>query len=154
MGKAEQAGVQSLAREAGNLRAARPGLSDRSPGTGAIDWIADQRVAEMGEMNPDLVGPTRGQAAFDLRRVDVERSLDPIPGDRRFSSSFRNDRHLFAVHAAAPDVAGDLAHGRGRHTPDKGGVRAIDPACGKIARQRVVRRLGFGDDHQAAGALV
>src|ERR1700730_18276175 len=154
MGEAEQPGVQGLARECGNLRPARPGVSNRSPGTRAIDRIADQRVAEMGEMNPDLVGAARSQAAFDLRRMDAVCTLDPITGERRFSPSFRDARYLFAVHAAAADVAGDLARRHGRHTPDKGGVSAIDPACGKIARQRTVRHLGLGDYHEAAGVLV
>ena len=154
MGEAEQPGVQSLARERGNLRTARPGSSDRSPGARAIDRIADQRVAEMGEMNPDLMGAARGEAAFDLRRMAVERALHPITGHRRFASFLPDDRHLFTVGAAAANVASDLACGRGRHTPDEGGVRAIDAACGKIARQCMVRLLCLGDDHQAAGVLV
>ena len=77
MREAEQPGVQGLTREGGNPLARRPIASDRSPGTRAIDRIADQRMSEMGEMNPNLVRPTRSQAAFDLRRMETECALDP-----------------------------------------------------------------------------
>jgi len=154
MSEAEQPGVQRLAGKGGNMGTHRPDASDRSPGTRAVGRIADQRVTEMGEMNPDLVGPTRGEAAFDLRRMGAETALHPIAGDRRFASFLSDHRHLFTVCAAAANIAGDLACGHCRHTPDEGGISAIDPACGKIARQRVVGRLGLGDDDKAAGALV
>src|SRR5258708_35121336 len=108
MNEAEQPGVQRLARERGNLPTRRPGSRNRSPRTRAIDRIADQRVAEMGEMNPDLVGAARSQAALDLRRMDVERALDPITGDRRLPLLICDDCHLLTVRSAAADVAGDL----------------------------------------------
>src|SRR5271170_2635734 len=131
MREAEQPGVEGLACERGNPLARRPSASDRSPGTRAIDRIADQRMSEMGEMNPNLVRPTRSQAAFDLRRMETECALDPVAGDRRFALFFRDDRHLFTVEVAAADVAGDLARRRGRDPPDKSSVCAIDAACGK-----------------------
>jgi hypothetical protein len=111
-------------------------------------------MAAMGEMNPDLVRPARRETAFSKRCPDLERALDPIPSDRRFSPSFADDSHFFAIYDAAADVPGDLAHGWGRYTPDKGGVGAIDPARGEIARERLVRGLALGDDHQAARVLV
>src|SRR5437762_478546 len=134
MGEAEQPGVQSLAWEGGNRLTCRTGAGDRSPGARAVNRIADQRMTEMGEMNPDLVGPTRSQAALELRRMDFEHTLDPVPGDRRFPLFICDDGHLFAVHSAAADVTDDLARRHGRHTPNKGGIGAIDAPCGKIAR--------------------
>src|SRR5207253_4009394 len=96
MCEAEQPGVQRLARKGGDLCAGRPDPGERSPGSCAIDRVADHRMAEMGEVNPDLVGPTGGEAAFDLRRMEVEGALDPISGDRGFPFSLGDDRHLFA----------------------------------------------------------
>src|SRR5262249_54960256 len=111
-------------------------------------------MAAMRKMDADLMSPSCCEAAFDLRRVDFEHTLDAIPGYRGFALPFSEHRHLFAVCAAAADIAGDFASMRCRHTPNEGGVSAFNPACGKIARQRLVRRLGLCDNHQAAGVLV
>src|SRR5215468_9662944 len=112
MRKAEQSGMQGLARECGNPCPDRSGTGNRSPGTRAIDRVTDQRVAEMGEVNTDLMGPPRSKAAFDLRGVSFEGARDPIAGDRRLPLSFRHDCHFLAVRAAAADVAGDLTRRR------------------------------------------
>ncbi len=134
MGEAEQPGVQGLTRKGGNPRTCRASASDGSPGACTVDRIADQGVAKMGEMNPDLMGPTRGKTALNKRRIGMERALDPIASDRWFPSSFLDDGHFFAVRGAAADIAGDLAGRWGRYAPNKGGIRAIHPASGEITR--------------------
>src|SRR5215813_2347277 len=133
MGEAEQSGMQRLTREGGDPGARRTDASDRSAGPRAIHRIPYQWMPEMGQMNADLVGPPGGEAAFDLRRMTLECAQDPVSGDRRLPLSFRNDRHFFAVHNAAANIAGDLAGRCGRHTPHKSGISAIDPARGEIA---------------------
>ena len=154
MGEAEQARVQGLTRKGGDPRTARAAAGDGAPGARAVDRIADHRVAAMGEMHPDLMGPAGGQTAFEERRLRVERALDTIARDRGFSPALPDNRHLLAVDGAAADIAGDLAGGRDRHTPDKGGIGTIDPARSKVARQCMMRGLGLGDDHQPARVLV
>ena len=134
MGEAEQPGMQSLTRKGGNPRARRASPSNGSSGARAVDRIADQGVAEMGEMNPDLMSPTRGKTALNKRRMAVERALDPIAGDRWLSASFLDDGHFFAVRGAAADIAGDLTHRGSRYAPNKGNIRAIHSARGEITR--------------------
>ena len=134
MGEAEQPGVQSLTRKGGNPRTYRACASGRPSGTCAVDRVADQRVAEMGEMNPDLMGPTRGKTAFNERSMSLERALNLVASDRRFPSSFPDDGHFFAVYGAATDIASYLASRWGRYPPNKGGIGAIHPACGEITR--------------------
>ena len=134
MGEAEQPGMQGLTRKGGNPRARRASPSNGSSGARAVDRIADQGVAEMGEMNPDLMGPTRGKTALNKRRVGMERALDPIASDRWFPSPFLDDGHFFAVRGAAADIAGDLADRRSRYSPNKGSIRAIHSPRGEITR--------------------
>ena len=111
-------------------------------------------MAPAGEVDADLVRPAGAETAFDQSGVIVERAFDAVASDRRSAFSFPDDSHLFAVDGAAADVAGNLARGRGGHSPHKGGVGAIDPARGEITRQGLVRGLGLGNDHQAAGIFV
>ena len=80
MGEAEQPGVQGLARECRRLRAASAGRGAPIAGARAIDRIADQRMAEMGEMNADLVGAAGIEAAFELRRMDPGTRARPDSG--------------------------------------------------------------------------
>src|SRR5216683_6110817 len=126
MGEAEQPGMQGLTRKGGNPRARRASPSNGSSGARAVDRIADQGVAEMGEMNPDLMGPTRGETALNNRRIGMERALDPIASNSWFPSSFSDDGHFFAVRGAAANIAGDLAGRWGRHAPNKGCIGSID----------------------------
>ena len=134
MGEAEQPGVQGLTGKGGNRRTCRASASDGSSGARAVDRIANQRVAEMGEMNPDLMGPTRRETALHKRSKGMERALDPIASDRWFPASFSDDGHFFAVRGAAANIADDFTHRGGRHAPNKGGIGAIHPARGEITR--------------------
>src|SRR6266851_697606 len=94
MDKAEPPGVQSLAGKCGNLGTDRARAGDRPSGARAVDGITDQRVAAMGEMDSDLVGPTGGETAFEKRRVSLERALDAIAGHRWFSLSLSDHGHF------------------------------------------------------------
>lgn len=152
--EAEPPGVKRLPRKGGDPRPDIARTGGGATGAGPIDRVADQRVSLMGKVNPDLMGAPGGEAAFDERCCGLERPLDAIAGQRRPPPSFADDRHLFAVCRAAADIAGDLAGGWRRHAPNKGGIGAVDPAQREIARQRPMRALGLGDDHQPAGVLV
>ena len=60
MGETEQPGMEGLTRKGGNLRPDRAAVRNRTSGTGTVERIANQGMAKMGEMNPDLMGSTRG----------------------------------------------------------------------------------------------
>ena len=85
MGEAEPPGVQGLARESGDPGAEFARSGDSTAGARAINRVADQRVAEMRQMHADLVGAAGREAAFDQRRLAVERALDPVAGHRRLA---------------------------------------------------------------------
>jgi hypothetical protein len=111
-------------------------------------------VSTMGEMHPDLMCSAGGKAAFDECRLRAERALNAIMRDCRPPPALADNSHLFAVSYAAADVPDDLAAMRERQTPHECGIGTVDPAQGKVARQRVMGGLGLGDDHQTARVLV
>jgi len=132
MGEAEQPRVQGLTGKGGNLRTDRTLASNRSPGTRAVDRVADQGMADMGEMNPDLMRPTRRKTALNNRCTGLVCLLDPVAGDCRFSLSLSDDSHFFAVRCAPTDIADDFSGGRNGYPPHNRGVGAVDPTCGEI----------------------
>ncbi len=83
MGEAEPAGVQRLPRKAGDPLPDLARAGDGAAGAGAVDRVADQRMADMREVNPDLVGAAGGEPAFDERRLRPEGALDAVAGQRR-----------------------------------------------------------------------
>ena len=79
--EAERLGVQRLARE--------PGLGARLL-AGAVDGVADDRMADLGQMNADLVGPAGLEPAGEQGGDRAEVFDDAIVGDRR--SALRRGR--------------------------------------------------------------
>ena len=67
MAEAEPPRVQGLARKAGDPGVGRTAAGSRAKGPCAIEGVADQRMAAMREMDPDLMGAAGRQAAFDER---------------------------------------------------------------------------------------
>ena len=133
--------MQGLPRKVGNCRGARPGpaaeMSHAAPGTRAVGRVADQRMADMGEVDPDLVGPAGQQPALDQRGMPksfgAEPRARPDSGSPPVARGFRRPPPSFCGWRAAADIAGDLADGRCRHAPDDGAIGALDPAQRKIA---------------------
>jgi hypothetical protein len=146
--------VEGLTRKRRNLASDADAPRDGASGARAVKRVPDQRMAPVGKMNPNLMRSAGGQTAFEAGCLRVKRLLDAIARVRRFAPAFPDDGHLFAVGGAAADVAGDLAAARSRHTPHERRIGPVDPAQGKVARQRLVGGLGLGDDHQPAGVLV
>src|SRR5271167_4291210 len=111
--EAQNPRVQGLTRKRGDPGPNRAAARDFASGPRAVDRITDQRVSAMGEMHPDLMRPAGGKTAFDEGRLGLERTLDTIVRDRRFSLALGDHGHLLAVCGAAADVAGDLPGGWG-----------------------------------------
>src|SRR5262249_51968977 len=116
--------------------------------------VADQRMADIREVNADLVGSPGGKAAFDERCLGFECLLDAIARQRRFSLPRSDYGHFLTVDGAAPDVAGDLARWRDGNPQDKGGVGPRDRGSGKTPPQGGGSCRGFGNDYQPALILV
>src|SRR6516162_5510142 len=86
--------MESLTRKGGDLRTDGAAAGDRTSTACAVEGIADQSMAQMGEMNPDLMGPTRGQTALNPSRIGLICALDLIASDRWFSLVLTDDGHF------------------------------------------------------------
>ena len=82
VGEAEQTRVQGLTGKCSDPGPMCAAARDSASGARAVDRIADQRVAAIGEVHPDLMGSAGGKTAFDEGRLSVERALDTIMSDR------------------------------------------------------------------------
>ena len=118
-----------------------------------INGVADEGIAFGGEVDPDLVRPTRRKSALREGCRILEDAEDAIAGHRGFSAAAHHG-HGLAVAGIAADGALDLALARLRDAPDDREIGALDPACREIGGERGVRTLGLGDDHEAARILV
>ena len=158
----QQVGVQGLPAEGGERRLT---LGAELAGLGlevrAIDGIAHQGMADMGEVHPDLMGAPglelAGQQRGDrLAVAPVEGRLQLPMGDRLAAALAH--RHFFAGIRMPVDRRIDRAALAAGHAPDEGHVAALHRAgaavIGELRGQRLMRLVVLGDHHQPGGVLV
>src|SRR5580700_5054253 len=113
MDEAQQPRMQCLPRKAANHRTNRTGMGHCAPGAGAVNRIADQRMAAMRQMHADLVRAAGKELALEQRRTPIppgsEAPLDPVASNRRLAPALANNGHLLAVDDTAADIAADFA---------------------------------------------
>src|SRR5258708_236402 len=104
MHETERLGVQGLAWKRGHLATCPlgPSLAPAAAGRAAVKRIADQRMAALAQMDPDLMSPPGRQAAFDRGGDAVELAQHLVTGERG-SSAARQYGHFFAIDRAASD---------------------------------------------------
>src|ERR1051326_921981 len=137
----------------------RGGQTGRSgPESRAIDGVTHERVADMGHMNPDLVGAAGLQPAFDEARdgfsVLAGEALQNAPmGDRGPATGSYRD--LVAAPRMAAERGVDRALRCQRRAPDEGQVGALKGAgpamVSELRRQRLMGTVGPGHHHQPGG---
>ena len=161
--EAERPGVERLAlefHERGRCRLRQ--LMGAGGKARAVDRIAEQRVADMGHVDADLVGPPGLQPAFDQAcdrsgRRWGQGFFEPVVGDGMLAAGLEHG-HLLAVGELAPERGIDRALGAVGHAPDQRDIAALHLAVGavggELGRQAPMRPVVLGDDHQAAGFLV
>ncbi len=162
--KAQHAGVQGLAAELFKGGACGLGeVSGRGLIAGAIKRIAEDRVADVGHVDADLVGapglqPAADQADLGRWRTGRESFGHFIVGDGAAGRLGLGHRHLLAVGGVAGDRLIDGGAAPVRFAPGQGVIGALQPAVaamgGKLGTQRAVGRVGLGDDQQAGCVLV
>src|SRR5690349_21625213 len=92
-------------------------------------------MATTGKMDPDLVGATRGEAAFHQRNRGLVVGEGAIPRQRELSSPGYHS-HALSVPGIAADRALDLAGCWVRQPPGQGQVGTIQVAGGEGGRER------------------
>lgn len=154
--------MQGLPAKGGQrFLALRPELAGLGLEAGAINLVAEQRMAEMGEVDTDLVGPSglelAGQQGGDRLAVFPGEGFQHLPMGHGFAAALA-DGHFLAIMRMPVDRLIDGAAGPVRHAPDKGHVAAPHLAgaamVGELGGERLVGAVVFRDDHQAGGVLV
>ena len=127
------------------------GRADRNPaGAGAIHRVANQGMADVGQMHANLVGTARLQRTFDQGAVQ-KAFENAVMGARRFAGP--DHRHFGSLRGMAAHRRIDRAT-LFESPPRQCLVVALHRARLQLAHEIGLRFQGFGDDHQAAGVLV
>jgi len=119
---------------------------DPAASTSTVDRIAHDRVTDMLQVNPKLVG----SAGLELQPEQVD-ALEPChhrglgPG----RPALGRDRHSFPVGRVAGDGCVNAKRRRIEVTPGKCGVSPAHPARSDCRAQPPVRLIGLCDQHQA-----
>ena len=139
MTKGELPGVQHLARIIAGAFA-------------AVKLVAQDGMAEVMEVHPDLVGPAAVQDAFDEADL-VAGTKNAILGFRGAALASR-DAHPLAVHGMTRDGFVDDSRSLAQDSSDEGEIDFRHRPRGKLAGQIAVGRVVLRDDESAAGFLV
>ena len=131
------------------------GLSTRTGNPAAaasrIHGITYDRVADMLQMDPDLVGAARMQ--LEPQEIDdLEASHNRRVGAG--GPPLGGDRHAFPIANMASHGGFDPQFSRVQVSPGKGGVASPDPPSRDRRSELAVSEVGLGDDHQARGVAV
>ena len=97
----------------------------------AVEWIADDRVPNRGQMDSDLVGPAGRQAALDEGR-SIAKSLEPPVTGFGFFAAAGHHGHLLPVAAVPSDITPDHIFHLRRHPPNDGLVRPLQAMGGEL----------------------
>src|SRR5262245_47002270 len=139
----------------------RPELVGLGPEAGAVDGITDERMADRGKVDPDLVGAAGLEPAGEQARyrcaVRAGVAFEHLPmGERR--AAVRPYRHFVAGVRVTADRPVDRAPRPLRRPPDEGEVAATQgpraTVVGELPAQRLMRAVGLGDHHHPGGVLV
>lgn len=139
MAKGELPGVQHLARVIAGAFA-------------AVELVAQDGMAEVMEMHPDLVGPAAVQGAFDETDL-VAGTKNAIFGFRGAALAAR-DAHPLAMDGMPRDGFVDDARSLAQDSGDEREINFRHCSRGELAGEIAVSRVVFRDDESAAGFLV
>src|SRR5262249_51015995 len=155
--EAQHMGMERLAIKIGE-RFAGLGAEQRCLGLEPrpIDAVAEQRVADMGKMHPNLMRPAgfepAGQKARHRTASDTVVPLHHLPACHRVPAAF-SYRHPVAGVGVAGDGRLDAALWPIWRTPYEGEIAALERAgpsmVGELGCKRTMGCIGFGDNEEA-----
>jgi len=141
MGEAEFPGMQHLA-----------GIMARR--SRRVKGVAQERMAEVFHVDPDLMGPAGVQGAFD-NRADAGQLLGYAPGGEGGAAAPVEHSHFFALDGVAANQGLDGPAARsGKESLDEGEVDFCDGTGGKLAGEMGMGGVVPGDHEASAGVLV
>ena len=117
----------------------------------AVAHVARDRQAEIRQMRADLVRAPRSRVERK-QRVPATGGELLVVGDRCAAAG--HDRHPLAIPRVTADRRLDAATRGRRLAAHEREVLLLDAAVAELAHQAGLRRIGLGDDDQAARLLV
>src|ERR1035437_1367703 len=121
---------------------------------GAVAGVAQDRMADMGQMHSNLVGAAglqgARQQAGDRLAVGAYIALERLPMGYRLASA-RAHRALVAGLRMAVERSVDGAFRAGGRAPDQGEIAALNPAfalVGELGAERAMGSIGLGHHHE------
>ncbi len=164
MGELKQCRMQGLSPQSLDLGTGSGAQKGRfGPVASAIQLIANQRHADRGHVNPDLMGTTGFKAAT---HQTCQRHIF-FSGPKGFKALKMSDRHTpipcpYGLTQAVIGMAAkrfvDNPFSPHRRAPDKSQIgpqkRAGAAMVGKLVRKRLMRRVGLGDNQKPAGVFI
>ena len=108
----------------------------------------------MGHVDPDLMRPTGVETALRNASVRPQTVSDPVMGSCGAPFRLTDNGHFKSISVTATDIALNHADRRRGDAPNHGGIGPFDSARGELFGERLVRRVVFRGDHDAAGVLV
>ena len=116
-----------------------------------VDFVAADRMAQLGKMDADLMGAARLQPAFD-QRVIAQKFQGPDVRYRGLADVGQGRAAAAAVAPIADQAVGDrLGLDPARHHRQIAAMRGM---LAKLLRQELLGLAGPGEDDQAAGVAV
>ena len=134
-----------------------------------VRFIADQGMADMAHVNPDLVGPAGFKSAINQRSGSLIcfNHLDARDG---VTTALKQNRLLLAIGLVPGQIGGDFYRATRletdaanafqpriaciRHAVTEGHVKPPDPVVRKLLGQAVVGRIRLGHNQQTGRILV
>ena len=154
-------GEEDFLAGGGVLEAELAGVEHEAVGVGeafalfAVDGVAENRCADVFEVDADLVGAAGVEGAFDEAGAVALLGEDFVVGDGGLACARVEDGHLLAIDGVAADVGEDGVLVFGRRA---GGDGVVDLghrfALGELAEQGLHGVVGLGDDDAARGVFV
>lgn len=121
-------------------------------GRGAVGIVAQQRVADAGHVDPDLVGATGLQTAADMGIAPI--SGDDLPVGHGRLCVFTGDSHALSVRRMAAYGRVHRAAVLPEIAPDNGLIFAVKAVVGELSGQALVSKVVFCYDQKPGGVLV
>lgn len=119
-----------------------------------IPFIIEQRMADVPEVRPDLVGTPRFQLTFHPGHV-TETLQYFIMGNGMFSlAAVLINGHLHPVFRVPPDVSPDRSFIFLHISPHKSPVQPLGRTVEELLGQKAQRIFSFGDDQQAGSIFI
>jgi hypothetical protein len=118
----------------------------------AVQFVAEDRMTEVMQVDADLVGPAAVQGAFD--------EADPVAGTQDAVFGFRGaalaagDAHPLSMDGMTFDRFIDDAGSLAQRAGDERQINLGHGACGELAGEVAVGRVVLRDDEGAAGFFV